>query len=143
MSPPNLSLVLVMACFWITFWLVSRFLIGPLGRAIEERGKRIEGAQFAFSSKQEEFLSATTRLEAELEEAARQAARLRADLRQQAAKEREALLKKARAEADVRLQAELASLERDANASRAELRDQAQELARLFASRLLGREVRA
>ncbi len=40
---PNYSLLLVMACFWLVFLLVSTQLVRPLGRLLDEREGRIEG----------------------------------------------------------------------------------------------------
>ena len=141
MSPPNLSLVVVMVCFWVTFWLVQKFLITPLGATIAERQQRVDGAAEAWQSKHEEYLSATSRLESEMEEAAREAAKLRSERRQEALQGREERLRAARQEADGRLTDALGELEADATAAREELRRRAQELAKVFASQLLGREV--
>jgi F0F1-type ATP synthase membrane subunit b/b' len=55
--------------------------------------------------------------------------------------ERQKGLADARARADERLVAVLEGLEREAEAARAELRRHAEELARLLAGRLLGREM--
>ena len=40
-APPNLSLLLIMACFWMVFFLVWRLLVKPLGVVIDERDTRI------------------------------------------------------------------------------------------------------
>ena len=141
MSPPNLSLVLIMVCFWITLWIVHRYLIQPIGRVLAERHGRIQGAEREWESKHRDYLSATERLEKEIEEAGREASRIRGELRQEAIDARQAALEKTRAEADRRLSEALDELENDAEKARAELRRRARELAGLFASQLLEREV--
>jgi F-type H+-transporting ATPase subunit b len=142
MSPPNASLILIMVCFWVTFWLVQRYLIRPIWGVVSDRKGRVDSAQQAWKAKNEEYLSATARLEAELEEASREAARVRAELRQKAQEERQQRVARARAEADARLEAALDVLRGDAEAARAELRGRADELARMLAGQLLGREVK-
>ena len=69
------------------------------------------------------------------------AAKIRADGRQRAMDERHAALEKARAQADARLADVLSTLDTETEAARSELRSRAQDLARLLAGRLLGREI--
>lgn len=142
MSPPNASLILIMVCFWVTFWLVQRYLIRPIWGVMSERKDRIDSAQQAWKAKNQEHLAATARLESELEDAAREAARVRGEQRQKAQDERQQRIAQARLEADGRLQTALDELRGDAEAARAELRKRAGELAGLLAGQLLGREVK-
>jgi len=141
MTPPNLSLLLIMICFWCTMWLVHRFLIKPVGAVLEERQGRIGQATQSWEATHQEYLAATARLEQEIQNAAREAARVRGEHRQQALERRQATLDRARAEADDRLGAALIGLDAQTTAARGELRASAAELARLFATRLLGRKV--
>lgn len=143
MSPPNLSLVLIMICFWITMWLVFRYLIQPVGRVLAERQRRLDGSQAAWDAANVDSRTATERLEHELEKAARAAAEVRSEHRQRALDDRQQQLEGARAEADRRLGQALEDLETAATEARADLRERARELATLFASQLLGREVRS
>jgi F-type H+-transporting ATPase subunit b len=141
MSLPNLSLFFIMVCFWVTFFLVDRFLIKPILRVLDERHGRIRGAQDEWAARNEEYLSATARLEAAVEDAAREGAKRRAELREQAQAQRQELLERAGEQANASLEKALSELDRDAKAARDELRERAQELARLFAGQLLQREV--
>ena len=141
MTPPNLSLLFVMVCFWVTLWLVQRFLIRPVGAVADERQRRLDDAQQEWAAKNEEHLAAVARVEDELGGAAREAGKVRAEARQKAMDKRQKGLADARARADERLIAVLDSLEHEAEAARAELRQQAEALARLRAGRLLGREI--
>lgn len=141
MSPPDLSLILIMVCFWATLWIVHRFLIRPVGTVMGERRRRIDDAQQEWSAKNEEYLAAVSRVEEEVSAAARDAAGIRASARQGAMDERQSALDQAQARADERLLSVLDTLEKDSEVARAALRNQAEELARLLASRLLGREL--
>ncbi len=141
MTPPNLSLLLIMVCFWVTLWIVYRFLIRPVGAVIGERRRRVDEAQQEWSAKNEAYLTAVSEVENGVAAAARDAARVRAEARQRAMDERQAALERARARADERLTAVLETLDREAEAARADLRGRAEELARMLAGRLLGREI--
>jgi F-type H+-transporting ATPase subunit b len=141
MTPPNVSLVLIMVCFWMTLWLVSRFLIRPVAAVLDDRRRRIDGAKQEWSARHEEYLAAVARIEDEVQNAARDAAKSRADARQRATDARNLALEKARARSDERLTSVVESLDEDAEAARGDLRKRAEELARLLAGRLLGREM--
>jgi F-type H+-transporting ATPase subunit b len=141
MTPPNVSLVLIMVCFWITLWLVYRFLIRPVGATLDERGRRIASAQQEWTARNEDFSRAVAEVEESVQNAAKNAAAVRAEARQQAMDRRQEALEGVRGQADARLTSVLETLESDADAARAELRRRAGELARLLAGRLLGREM--
>jgi len=141
MTPPNLSMLFIMVCFWVAYWLVKRYLIGPVGRVVDERTRRVDGADAQYTAKHEESLAATARIEAELDDAAREAGRIRATHRQQAMEVRQQRLETARGTADARLAEAVEELDREADAARDELRRRASELARMLAGRLLEREV--
>ncbi len=137
----DLSLILVMVCFWVTLWLVHRFLIGPVGAVVDDRRRRIDGAQQEWTAKNEEYLGAIAEVESELGSAAKEAAKVRNEARESAMEERQSVLETARAKADERLIGVLETLEKDADSARGDLRRRAEELARLLAGRLLGREM--
>jgi len=141
MTPPDLSLIFVMVCFWVTLWLVHRYLIRPVGAVVGERRRRINDAQQEWAAKNEEYLAAVARVEEEVSQAAREAAKIRATARETAMAERQASLDGARAHADERLGGVLDTMATEADAARQDLRRRAEELARLLAGRLLGREL--
>lgn len=141
MTPPNLSLIFIMIFFWVTMWLVHRFLIQPIGGALAERHGRIDSATSKWETTNREYLEATDRLELEMQEAAREAARVRGEYRQQALDRRQVALDEARTVADEKLHSALDGLEGETTAARQDLRSQSRELAEQFASRLLDRKV--
>lgn len=143
MSPPNLSIILVMLCFWLTLWLVSRFLIKPVTAVLDQRNGRIDGADRAWTATNEEMLSATARIEEEISEAARDAASARTEVRSKALNEKQQRIDEARRDGEARLSQALEDLGRDAERARSELRTRGDELGRSLAVRLLGREVRS
>lgn len=141
MTPPNLSLVFVMICFWLTLWLVYRFMILPMRTVLEERSGRIDSAEKEWASKNADLESATQRLQDEIDEAARNAAKTRDTLRQEAQEARQVRLDAAREKADGQLKMALDELSTDAENARRELYSNAEKLAAGFAGKLLGREV--
>jgi len=141
MTPPNVSLVLIMVCFWMTLWLVQRFLIRPVSAVLDDRRRRIDGAKQEWSARNEEYQAAVARIEDEVQNAARDAGKSRADARQRAMDARQKAMEAARARADERLVSVVEDLDRDAEAARGDLHHRAEELARLLAGRLLGREM--
>lgn len=141
MSPPNASLILIMVCFWVTLWLVHRYLIRPVSAVLTDRRRRIDGAQQEWSARNEEYRAGVARIEEQLQNTARDAGKSRAEARQRAMDDRQRALETARAQADERLASVVESLDEDAEAVRGELHRSAEELARLLAGRLLGREM--
>jgi F-type H+-transporting ATPase subunit b len=130
-----------MVCFWVTLWLVHRYLIRPVSAVLDDRRRRIDGAKQEWSARNEEYLAAVARIEEQLQNAARDAGKSRADARQRAMDARQLALETARAQADERLASVVKSLDTDAESVRGELHRRAEELARLLAGRLLGREM--
>lgn len=143
MTSPNVSLLLIMVCFWVTMWLVHRFLVRPVGSTLDERRRRVDGAQREWAARDEEYRAAVARVESQLQEAARDAATIRSEARQRAMDRRQQSLDHARERAEERLASFLATLEQEAAAARDELRRRADELARTLAGRLVGRELRS
>ncbi|MCD4749061.1 MAG: ATP synthase F0 subunit B [Thermoanaerobaculales bacterium] len=141
MTPPNLSLVFIILCFWVTLWLVHRFLIQPVTTVLEERNSRIDSAEKEWAAKNEALVSATARLEEELSEAARSASRAREAYCAEAQAARRQRMEGARERADEELRVAVADLAREAETARKELHNQATLLAQELATRLVGREV--
>jgi F-type H+-transporting ATPase subunit b len=130
-----------MICFWLTLWLVHRFLIVPMRGVLEERSGRIDGAEKEWAAKTAELEAASKRLQDEIDDAARSAAKTRDGYRQEAQDARQTKLDAAREQADGQLRKALAELSQDAENARNELRQQANKLAGVLAAKLLGREV--
>ncbi|MEJ2187805.1 MAG: ATP synthase F0 subunit B [Acidobacteriota bacterium] len=143
MTPPNVSLILVMVCFWATLWLVQRYLIRPVGATLAERQNRVASAEEEWSARNEEHLAAIARIESEIDEAAREAGQVRATLRQEAMDARQTAIETAKARAEARLVEAVDELDRNAEEARGELRNAARKLAHMLAERLLAREVRS
>jgi len=141
MTPPNLSLLLIMICFWLTLWLVNRYLIVPIREVLERREEKIEGSARLWLERQDALRAAGEKLEAELGEAARKATALRNERRNQAQALREERLAAARKAAAEKLEEAVQKLAREGESARSELREASRALAAELAGRLLGREI--
>jgi len=140
-APPNLSLLLIMACFWMVFFLVATQLVKPLGAVLDERARRLEESKETLFGTQERFSAAVARCERELAAAASEAARERATQRAAGESARRAALDAARVQAQARLTELSGELEAASAAARAQLRTSSQALARELADRLVGRRL--
>jgi len=141
LGTPNLSLLLIMACFWAVFLLVATQLVRPLGALLDERERRVREAREQHETAKQAVADAIARCERELAAGSAEAGKQRAALRAQGETARRAALEAARAQAQERLALFGSELEQAARDARASLRERSAELARALASRLLGRKV--
>lgn len=141
MAPPNYSLILIMACFWVVFFLVRRLLVVPMGALLDERARRAQAAATAFDSARAAVSEALNRCERELAQAAAEGQRERAALRAEGESERRCRLEQAREVGQAKLHAFTRELEEAASQAREELRRATRALAAALAQRLLGRRL--
>jgi F-type H+-transporting ATPase subunit b len=142
-TPPDLSLVFIMLCFWAVFFVVSSQIVKPLGRVLDEREALAHSARQRLEEARAAVQAAMARSERELAAASAEATRERASMRAEGEASRRAHLDAARE----RSQQTLARLGRDLDQASAEartgLRTDTEQLARELASRLLGRGLHA
>lgn len=140
-SPPNYSLLLIMACFWLVYFLVSSLLIKPLGTLIDERERRVREARDDIEKARQSFDDTMTRCEKELAIVASAAQKERAELRGAGEAARRAQLDGAREKGQVRLATLAHEIEQSSAEAQRELRTRAELLSRELAERLLGRRL--
>lgn len=140
-GPPNYSLFLVMACFWLVYLLVSTQLVKPLGRVLDERDATIRAGRDAYDQARQSLEEAVARCERKLSVAASEGQRQRASLRATGDEERRRRIEAARGQAQQRLAQLSGELDEASRAARTVLRERSGQLARELASRLLGRSV--
>jgi F-type H+-transporting ATPase subunit b len=140
-TAPNLSLLLIMACFWLVYWLVATQLVRPLGRLLDERARRIGEAHDTLTAVETRFPDAMTRCERDLGQAAAEAQKERAVLRAAGETARRGRLDAARAEGQQRLATLATELDAASRSARTQLREQGVGLAHDLAEQLLGRRL--
>jgi F-type H+-transporting ATPase subunit b len=141
MAPPNYSLLLIMACFWLVYLLVYTQLVKPLGRVLDEREARIKAARERYEHTRQALTDAVSRCEREVAGAASEGQRERASLRASGEAARRSKLEAARAEVQQRLARVSVELDEASRGARATLRERSGQMARELASQLLGRSV--
>lgn len=140
-SPPNLSLLLIMACFWLIYFIVKGQFIDPLGKLLDERERRRRDAAAEIEVTRAAFDNAVARCEKDLSAAAAAAQKQRAEMRAAGEAARRAALDAARIQGQERLAVFASELDAAAASARLELRSRAQQLSRELAERLLGRRL--
>jgi F-type H+-transporting ATPase subunit b len=141
MQLPDLSLLLVMAIFWATHFVLKIFVFRPLGAILQEREARITSAEAALEKtllKEKEVLA---ELDLRLTSARREALAAREAARVVASAKRQQALDQAREKARRAVQAAQERLEGEIVKTREDLRLGAGDTAREIASQTLGRMV--
>lgn len=141
MQLPDLSLLLAVAIFWATYWVLRVTVFQPLGRILEEREKTTQSAAQALEAALEKQRAAMTEIDDRLTQARREALALHEAKRQEAAAVRQARLDEAREKARTAVAEAQTKLEGEIAAARAELEKGAAGLAAELASTALGRRV--
>ena len=141
MQLPDLSLLLVLAVFWATYFVLRAFVFKPLGAILDEREKRALSSAASLASVLEREKDTLADVDRRLTEARREAVAEREKLRAAMAAKRQAALEGARDEARRIASEAQAKLEREVAAAREELRTSAEATASEIASMALGRKV--
>jgi F-type H+-transporting ATPase subunit b len=141
MQLPDLSLFVVMAIFWATYWVLRVFVFRPLGGILEEREHDSARSAEALRAALEKESAAVAEIDRRLNDARREVMATREAARQAAGKKRQEILERARAEAQAAVNAAQARLDTDIARTREDLRASAEGLAHEIASAALGRKV--
>ena len=140
-TPPDLSLVLVMLCFWAVFFVVSTQLVRPLLRILDQREQQAQGARHDLETTRTRLREALAASERELAAASVEAARERAALRAEGEASRRDRLDGARELAQQRLAGLTRELDEVATSLRSGLRTEVGRLAQELAAHVLGRGI--
>lgn len=140
---PNFSLLFIIACFWLVYLVVSRWLVKPLGGMLDERRRSAVQASEGLGAAQDRLKQSLARCERELATAGAEASKQRQALRTEGESLRAARVGAARQQSQDTLAALGSELDAAVATARAGIRSQAAVLARELASRLAGREVAA
>jgi F0F1-type ATP synthase membrane subunit b/b' len=141
MTAPNLSLLLIMACFWLVYLLVSTQFLKPVGALLDQREAQVRSAREMLETAKRELSEAIARCERELAQAAGEGQKVRASLRADGEAARRARLDAARVAGQERLAALAGELATVTDEARATLRARSGEVARALAERLLERRI--
>ena len=138
---PDLSLLAVMAIFIVNYFVVSKFLVGPINRVLEERAHDSKSAAETYEQSLARFNEATAQIEDRLHVAKREASVARDQFRSEAAQHRAGLIEQTSDEAERLVAQAQEKLKGDVAAARERIVRDSESLARLAAERILGRAV--
>jgi len=138
---PDLSLLAVMAIFFATYFVVSRFFVRPIVAVLDSREHETQSALELYEAAMGRFNEAAAKMEERLHIAKREAGDLRERFRAEAAAHRQSLIEKTNAEAETVVKDADAQLTRDVTVAREKIVRESEALARLAAERILGRPV--
>ncbi|MGP3914605.1 F0F1 ATP synthase subunit B [Nonomuraea sp. 10N515B] len=136
--PHTYELVVGIFAFAVVFFVVGRMLIPRIQKTLAERTDAIEGGIKRAEEAQAEAQALQRRYAEQLEEARRDAARLREEAREQAAQIKAELREEAQAEARRLVEAAHAQIEADRQAAFAQLRAEIGRLSTDLAGRIVG-----
>src|SRR5271169_817775 len=141
MQLPDLSLLLVMAIFWVTYAVLRVFILKPLGGILEERERTVQEATAALAGMLDQEKSTLLDIDKRLTLARREALAARQAARGDANAKRQAILETTHEKARGAAAEARARLEKDVTAARSELERNARTTAVEIASRALGRRI--
>ncbi|HWC64827.1 MAG TPA: hypothetical protein VG777_02010 [Thermoanaerobaculia bacterium] len=140
---PNVSLILVLAIFFATLWVLNKFLFRPVSAILDERQSEAENSAKSLADAEEKFRAAAAKIETELSLARREALKVREESRAEGRRIREERVEAVRNETSARLEAAAAELEADARRTREELPSRVSTIVSSLVEKILGRRAAA
>lgn len=140
---PNVSMILILAIFFATLWILNRFLFRPVSAIIDERHNEAESAAGRLADAEERYRAAVERIESQLSAARREALKIREENRGEGRRERDARVEAAKQEAAGRLAAASAELAGHAARAREELPARVGSIVSALVEKILGRKAAA
>src|SRR6476661_8906650 len=98
-------MLLVLAIFFATLWVLNRFLFGPVSAILDERAAEADTAARSLSDAEAKFRAAAEKIETELSLARREALKIREENRAEGHRQRDIEVEAAKKEAADRLHA--------------------------------------
>ncbi len=138
---PDLSLLVVAALFWATYWVLRQSVFGPIGGIFEAREKTVASAGDALAKALEKQKETLAEIDRRLTEARREAMLAKDAARLAASVRRQEILDAAREKGRAAAADAQRSLDAQVAAARDQLRREAHSMAAEIASRTLGRKI--
>jgi len=137
---PNVSMLLILAIFFATLWVLNRFLFAPVSAILDEREREAGTAARSLSEAEAGFRAAVEKIENELSLARREALKIREENRAEGHRAREAQVDAAKKEAADRLHAASEELAQRAAQAREELPGRISSIVSTLVEKILGRK---
>ena len=143
LQTPDFSMVLMLAIFFATLWVLNRFLFAPITAILKEREQEERESSGTHEGALRRFHEAVARIEAELAATRREGLKLREERRAEGRRLREERIGAVKAQASARVAEASASIESQTREAAASLPMRTREIARTLAEKVLGRPVAA
>ena len=140
---PNVTSLYVLFAFGISYWILKRYLFGPLGAILDARESEERAAQQAYAESVERLDRAVAAGEEKLSLARRDSLKTREELRAQGIAALEQRLNQAHGEATESIARGSREIEAQAAEASKTLPERARALARELAEKVLGRKLAA
>jgi F-type H+-transporting ATPase subunit b len=140
---PNVTSLYVFLAFGICYWILKKFLFGPLSGILDARDQAEREAQSAYAASLVSLEKAVAAGEEKLSEARREALKTRETLRAEGSALLDAKLSEARGAAQAAIDRGGREIETQSAGSARELPERARGLARELAEKILGRKLAA
>jgi F-type H+-transporting ATPase subunit b len=137
---PNVSMLLILAIFFATLWVLNRFLFGPVTAILDERASEADTAARSLSDAEAKFRAAAEKIENELSLARREALKIREENRAEGHRQRDVEVDAAKKEAADRLHAASEDLALRARQAREELPGRISSIVSTLVEKILGRK---
>jgi F-type H+-transporting ATPase subunit b len=137
---PNVSMILILAIFFATLWVLNRFLFRPISAIVDDRAHDAESSARALAEAEERFRAAAEKIESELSLARREALKIREEIRAEGRRLHDAQVEAAKKEAAERLNRAAAELAEQARRAREELPGRVSSLVATLVEKILGRK---
>ena len=143
LQTPDVSMILMLAIFFATLWVLNRFLFAPITAILKEREQEERQSTGTHEEALRGFQEAVARVEAELASARREGLKLREERRAEGRRLREEKGAAVKAESSARVAEAAASIESQTKEAARSLPGRTREIARSLAEKVLGRPVAA
>ncbi|HYB53122.1 MAG TPA: ATP synthase F0 subunit B [Thermoanaerobaculia bacterium] len=138
---PDITMVYVLAAFVATYWILRRYLFGPLGEILDERERDAETAAKIHAESLDRLSQTVARAEQDLSNARREALKQREALRAEGRAELERQIAQAQASAQAAIEKANQEIAAESQRLSQNLPQDSRRLARELAEKILGRRL--
>lgn len=138
---PDPSLLAIMAIFLLNYLVVRAFFLKPVNHLLEERETEKRTAAELYEQSLARFDEATSKMEAQVHQAKREAALVRDKFRGEAAAHRGTVVDRTQSEAKGLIAEAETKMSQQVQEAREKIKRESEKLARLAAEKILGRPV--
>ncbi|HET7452057.1 MAG TPA: hypothetical protein VFL12_04910 [Thermoanaerobaculia bacterium] len=136
-------MILILAIFFATLWVLNRFLFRPISAILDERQAEADDAARALGEAEEKFRAAAAKIEGDLALARREALKVREESRAAGRRQRDEQVEAAKSETAGRLEAAARELDAEARRTRDALPSNVSAIVSTLVEKVLGRKAAA